>query len=71
LKTAVVSVFPACGKSYTYNHFRDKYSMLDSDSSQFSWIKDADGNNTKERNPDFLHMVFFCHLYYHSLSKRR
>jgi len=27
--------------------------MLDSDSSQFSWIKDEDGNNTKERNPDF------------------
>jgi len=27
--------------------------MLDSDSSEFSWVKDSEGNNTKERNPDF------------------
>jgi hypothetical protein len=27
--------------------------MLDSDSSEFSWIKDENGINTKERNPDF------------------
>lgn len=27
--------------------------ILDSDSSQFSWIKDENGNNTDMRNPDF------------------
>lgn len=27
--------------------------ILDSDSSQFSWIKDENGNNTDVRNPDF------------------
>ena len=27
--------------------------ILDSDSSDFSWVKDKDGNNTTERNPDF------------------
>ena len=26
---------------------------MDSDSSNFSWIKDENGNNTKDRNPDF------------------
>lgn len=26
---------------------------LDSDSSNFSWVKDENGNNTKERNPEF------------------
>lgn len=51
--TAVISAFPACGKTYAFNHFKDKYSMLDSDSSEFSWIKDANSKNTKVRNPDF------------------
>lgn len=27
--------------------------ILDSDSSQFSWVKDENGNNTDVRNPDF------------------
>lgn len=27
--------------------------IIDSDSSEFSWIKDENGNNTKERNPEF------------------
>lgn len=53
MKTAVISAFPACGKSYAFEHYQYRYSMLDSDSSQFSWIKDVNGNNTKERNPDF------------------
>lgn len=52
-RTAVVSAFPCCGKTYAFEHFQHKYTILDSDSSQFSWIKDANGNNTKERNPDF------------------
>jgi len=52
-KTVIISAFPCCGKSYAYEHYQDSYSMLDSDSSQFSWIKDKDGNNTDQRNPDF------------------
>ncbi len=51
--TIVISAFPACGKSYCFNHYQDSLSMLDSDSSEFSWLKDAEGKNTKERNPDF------------------
>lgn len=27
--------------------------IIDSDSSNFSWVKDENGNNTKERNPNF------------------
>jgi len=52
--TIVISAFPACGKSYMFkNHNGKPYTMLDSDSSEFSWIKDNKGNNTKERNPEF------------------
>ena len=54
MKTIVISAFPGCGKSYVYNNFKDEFEgILDSDSSQFSWVKDKDGNNTKERNPEF------------------
>jgi hypothetical protein len=51
--TFVISAFPACGKSYCFENYQSEFSMLDSDSSDFSWIKDSDGNNTKERNPEF------------------
>ena len=53
-ETIIISAFPACGKSHAFNN-QDSYhtSILDSDSSEFSWIKDSEGNNTKERNPDF------------------
>ena len=47
----VISAFPGCGKTYYFNHHRDDIKVLDSDSSQFSWIYHEDG--TKERNPDF------------------
>lgn len=53
LKTVVISAFPCCGKTYAYQNYQDKYKILDSDSSQFSWVKDKDGNNTKVRNPEF------------------
>lgn len=49
----IISAFPGCGKSYCFNHYQDRFTMLDSDSSQFSWVKDENGNNTKIRNPDF------------------
>ena len=58
-RTAIISAFPGCGKSYIFSNFNGKeyngkkWNILDSDSSQFSWIKDENGNNTKERNPDF------------------
>jgi len=52
--TIVISAFPACGKSYMFNNYNGKpFTMLDSDSSQFSWIKDVNGENTKERDPNF------------------
>ena len=54
MKTVVVSAFPACGKSYLFEN-QEKYNLtcLDSDSSEFSWIKDVDGNNTSDRDPQF------------------
>lgn len=54
MKTKVISAFPACGKSYVFKHKQDCFrGILDSDSSEFSWVKDGNGNNTTERNPDF------------------
>ena len=41
MKTLVISAFPACGKSYATDKLIKKgYKVLDSDSSQFSWLKD-------------------------------
>lgn len=52
--TIVISAFPACGKSNKVKNYNGKpYNMIDSDSSNFSWVKDKDGNNTKTRNPEF------------------
>lgn len=50
--TKIISGFPGVGKSYLFNNNKN-LTILDSDSSQFSWIKDENGNNTKERNPNF------------------
>lgn len=49
MRTKIISAFPGTGKS-TY-HNKHKETTLDSDSSNFSWITDSDGN--KVRNPDF------------------
>lgn len=52
--TKIISAFPGCGKTYCFNKYKDSdIKILDSDSSEFSWIKDDKGNNTKERNPEF------------------
>lgn len=59
--TFVISAFPGCGKTYCYENYQDKYSILDSDSSEFSWMKDESGANTKERNPDF-HSNYIRHI---------
>lgn len=58
MRTEIYSVFPACGKTYLYEHQEDYcLKILDSDSSQFSWIyqKGEDANNwtIRKRNPDF------------------
>lgn len=51
MKTKIYSVFPACGKTWLCEHQEDyNLKILDSDSSQFSWVY---VNGTKERNPDF------------------
>lgn len=54
MKTKIISAFPGCGKTYFYN-IQQVFDLkiLDSDSSEFSWVKDKNGNNTKERNPNF------------------
>ena len=49
--TIIISAFPGCGKSYFFKN--SDYIALDSDSNQFSWVKNQYGNNTKTRNPDF------------------
>ncbi len=50
-KAQIISAFPGTGKSYIYNNklFKDK-KVLDSDSSEFSWIIH---NGKKVRNPQF------------------
>ena len=56
METKIYSVFPACGKTWIYEHQEDyDLKILDSDSSQFNWTYVDDGNNGwfKERNPDF------------------
>lgn len=62
-RTVVVSAFPCCGKTYAFENYQDKYSMLDSDSSQFSWIYETEWERdcekgsypvtVKKRNPEF------------------
>jgi hypothetical protein len=53
-RTIVISAFPACGKSYIYKNFNGKpYTILDSDSSLYSWIYE-NGIKTSKRNPDFV-----------------
>ena len=53
--TMILSAFPGTGKTYFYNKYNGTNGLviLDSDSSNFSWIKDENGNNTTTRNPDF------------------
>ena len=56
-KTKIIAAYPACGKSYFTENIKDYFDedilvVLDSDSSQFSWIYE-DGEKTDKRNPDF------------------
>ena len=53
-RTMVIAAFPGTGKSFCVKNEGTKFNgILDSDSSNYSWIKDAKGNNTSERNPNF------------------
>ena len=47
--TKIISAFPACGKTYVFENFKDKV-IIDSDSSKFSWVFVGD---QKVPNPDF------------------
>ena len=61
MDTKVYSIFPACGKTWLYEHQEDyDLKILDSDSSYFSWTyTNIDENDNtirgvrKVRNPDF------------------
>jgi len=56
MDTKIYSVFPACGKTWMYKQQENhNLKILDSDSSEFSWVYIDDGNNGwwKERNPEF------------------
>ena len=49
-KTVVIAAFPGMGKTY-YKNNCNGFTVSDSDSSQFSWTTDEEGN--KVRNPEF------------------
>ena len=58
--TKIISAYPCCGKTYIFNNadyiFRgedEEIIILDSDSSQFSWVQEKRPNGNKWRNPDF------------------
>ena len=52
MSAIIVSAFPGCGKSQCVKD-HPELRIKDSDSSNFSWIKDENINNTRERNPEF------------------
>lgn len=47
--TIIISGFPGVGKTYFAEKYKDKTSVIDSDSSNFSWLDKDNGI----RNPDF------------------
>ena len=51
-RTTIIAAFPGVGKTCFYSNNKD--TVLDSDSSNFSWVKDEKGNNTDVRNPNFI-----------------
>ena len=65
MNTKIYSVFPACGKTWLFEHQEDYgLKILDSDRSYFSWIWECpedderdmyspNARKTKERNPSF------------------
>lgn len=51
MKTRIISAFPGMGKSFVWS--MNMETCLDSDSSNFSWLKKPDGTNSTVRNPEF------------------
>jgi len=51
IETKVIAAFPGTGKTHFFKNNPNR--SIDSDSSEFSWIKDKSGANTKLRNPEF------------------
>ena len=52
MSALIISAFPACGKTTFFELYQDKAVILDSDSSQYSWVWE-DGINTGVRNSEF------------------
>src|SRR5574344_1219437 len=53
-KAAVLSVYPATGKSFfTRKYEFNNIKILDSDSSKYIWLYDDNNKKTTERNPEF------------------
>ena len=48
--TIVISAYPCCGKTYAFENYQGKFSILDSDSSKFSWIE-------RKRTPEELEEI--------------
>lgn len=59
MSALVVCAFPGSGKSVFYQSYSvyeghvSGIRILDSDSSEFSWVLDENGNKTNQRNPKF------------------
>ena len=58
--TKVISAYPCCGKSYIFenadyifNGEDENITIMDSDSSVFSWIREKRPDGEKKRNPEF------------------
>lgn len=47
----LIAAFPATGKTFITQKYPNL--CIDSDSSNYSWVKDENGNNTKVPNPEF------------------
>lgn len=43
-KTIIISAYPCCGKTTATELYKDKYSMMDIDSSKFSWTENFPEN---------------------------
>lgn len=55
--TIILSAFPGCGKSYLFNHQKEmNLTVLDSDSSSFSWEEDKVTRNKDFPNNYILHI---------------
>ena len=69
MKSIIISAFPGPGQSYLtknakqitmdmpadhgFGRTTETFKFHDSDSSKYSWVYDAEGNKTDQRNPDF------------------